>query len=52
MKYTFEMGSGAIIYIPSFIKFGSYIQKLIGDELIRLVPFFKIRGSRLKKLVH
>jgi hypothetical protein len=25
------MGSGTMIYIPSFIKIGSGIQKLIGD---------------------
>jgi hypothetical protein len=30
MKYAIEMGSGAMIYIPSFIKTGSGIQKLIG----------------------
>jgi hypothetical protein len=24
------MGSGAVIYLPSFIKFGSGVQKLIG----------------------
>jgi hypothetical protein len=30
MKYAVEMGSGAMIYIPSFIKFGSGVQKLIG----------------------
>jgi hypothetical protein len=29
MKYTAEMGLGAIIYIPSFIKIDSVIQKLI-----------------------
>jgi hypothetical protein len=29
MKYTVEMGSGAMIYISSFIKIGSGIQKLI-----------------------
>jgi hypothetical protein len=29
MKYAVEMGSGATIYIPSFIKIGSAIQKLI-----------------------
>jgi hypothetical protein len=28
-KYGLEMGSGAMIYIPSFIKIGSDIQKLI-----------------------
>jgi hypothetical protein len=30
MKYSIEMGSGALIYIPSFIKIGSGIQKLRG----------------------
>jgi hypothetical protein len=30
MKYAVEMGSGAMIYIPSFIKYGSAIHKLIG----------------------
>jgi hypothetical protein len=30
MKYALEMGSGAIIYIPSFIKIGSGIQTLMG----------------------
>jgi hypothetical protein len=29
MKHTVEMDSGAIIYIPSFIKIGSAIQNLI-----------------------
>jgi hypothetical protein len=30
MKYAVEVGSGAMIYIPGFIKFGSGIQNLIG----------------------
>jgi hypothetical protein len=30
MKYAVEMGSGAMIYTPSFIKVGSGIQKLMG----------------------
>jgi hypothetical protein len=30
MKYAFETGSGATIYIPCFIKIDSAIQKLIG----------------------
>jgi hypothetical protein len=30
MKYAVEMGSDAMIYIPSFIKIGLGIQKLIG----------------------
>jgi hypothetical protein len=29
MKYAVEMGSGAMIYTPSFIQIGSGIQKLI-----------------------
>jgi hypothetical protein len=54
MKYTMEMGSGAVIYIPSFIKIGSGIQKLIrgdiqthrqhGDRKSQLW-FFKIRKA-------
>jgi hypothetical protein len=30
MKYAVEMGSGAMIFIPGFIKIGSGIQKLMG----------------------
>jgi hypothetical protein len=30
MKYAVEMGSGAMIYIPSFIKIDSGIQRLVG----------------------
>jgi hypothetical protein len=30
MKYAAEIGSSAVIYIPSFIKFGSSIRKLTG----------------------
>jgi hypothetical protein len=53
MKYAVEMGSGAMIYIPSFIGIGSDIQKLIlwdtqthrehGDR-ISLFSFFLIRN--------
>jgi hypothetical protein len=32
MKYAAEIGSGAMIYIPSFIKIGSGIQKLIWEK--------------------
>jgi hypothetical protein len=32
MKHTDEMNSGAMIYIPSFMKIGSGIQKLIGGR--------------------
>jgi hypothetical protein len=31
MKYVVEMGSGGVIYIPSFIKIGSAIRKSKGD---------------------
>jgi Uri superfamily endonuclease len=30
MKYVVQMGSGDMIHIPSFIKIGSGMQKLIG----------------------
>jgi hypothetical protein len=30
MKYAVEMGSVAMVYIPSFIQIGSAIRKLIG----------------------
>jgi hypothetical protein len=30
MKYAVEMGSGVMMYIRSFVKIGSGIQKLIG----------------------
>jgi hypothetical protein len=31
-KYAVEMGSGAMIYIPSFVQTGSGIQKLTGGN--------------------
>jgi hypothetical protein len=51
MKYALEMGSGATIYIyiyiSSFTKTGSAIQKLMGGihrhTLISLLLIFKIR---------
>jgi hypothetical protein len=52
------MGSGVVIYVPSFIKIGSGIQKLIGEDtqtqhgdLISLLIFFFFQNteSRLKK---
>jgi hypothetical protein len=47
--YAVEMGSGAVIYIPSFIKIGSGIQRLIGGisrqqgDLISLLLYFQNR---------
>jgi hypothetical protein len=35
MKYAVEMGSGAMMYIPSFIKIGLGIQKLMGGGVQR-----------------
>jgi hypothetical protein len=32
MRYAVEMGSGAMIYIPSFIKIGSGIQKFTDTQ--------------------
>jgi hypothetical protein len=32
MKYAVEMGSGAMLYIPNFVKIGSGIQNLIGGN--------------------
>jgi hypothetical protein len=54
------MGSGAVIYIPSFIQIGSGVQKLVGDgdsqthrrhgDLICLLLFFQNEESRLKQV--
>jgi hypothetical protein len=57
IKYAVEMGSGPMIYTPSFINIGSVIQNLIGvdtethrqkGDLISLLPFFQNKESRLK----
>jgi hypothetical protein len=50
------MGSGAVIYVPSFIKIGSGIQKLIGGDTHTQTArwshkptlFFQNKESRLK----
>jgi hypothetical protein len=53
MKYVVEMGSGAMIYVPSFIKTSSGIQRFIGGihrqhgDHISLVLFFQSKESRL-----
>jgi hypothetical protein len=59
MKYTVEMDSGAMICIPSFIKIGSGIQKLMGGihretytdtqhwQGISLLSFFQNEESRI-----
>jgi hypothetical protein len=57
MKYAVEMGSGAMIYIPSFIEIGSAIQKLMGGggtqtptdvDHKTLHRFFKTKEGRQK----
>jgi hypothetical protein len=57
-NYAVEMGSGAVIYIPSFIRTGSGIQNLIGEDtqthrhhgdLISVLLFFQNKESNLKK---
>jgi hypothetical protein len=54
MKYAVEMGSSAMIYIPSFIKIASGIQKLMGGihrqhgDRISLLSFSQNKKSRLK----
>jgi hypothetical protein len=53
------MGFGAMIYVPSFIKIGSSIQKLIGeiqthiqyDDLISLLLYYENNKSGLKSVV-
>jgi hypothetical protein len=60
MKYAVELGSGAMMYIPSFIKIGSGIRKLMGkgdsqtdgehgDRISLLSFFFQNKNSRLIK---
>jgi hypothetical protein len=45
MKYVFEMGSGAVIYIQSFIKTGIGIKKLI-----RGIQTHRQHGDRISLL--
>jgi hypothetical protein len=57
MKYAVEMGSGAMIYIPSLIKIDSGIQKLTGQythtlhrqhcDYNSLLLFFQSKEGRL-----
>jgi hypothetical protein len=35
MKYAIDMGSGAMVYISSFIKTGSATQKFTGGGVLR-----------------
>jgi hypothetical protein len=47
MKYTVEMGSGAMICMPRFIKIGSGIQKLMGEGGIFCKMLIILRGSKV-----
>jgi hypothetical protein len=56
-KYAVEVGSGVMIYIPSFIKIGPAMRKLVGRDTqthrqhgdgISLHLFFQNKESRLK----
>jgi hypothetical protein len=35
MKYAVEMGPVVMVYIPSFVKIGSGIQKLIRGDILK-----------------
>jgi hypothetical protein len=57
MKYVVVIGSGAMVYIPNYIKAGSGIQTLIRGgtqphrqqgDLISLLLVFQNKESRLK----
>jgi hypothetical protein len=45
MKYAVGMGSSTIIYIPSFTKIGSGIQKLIEGGYTDVATSRKVAGS-------
>jgi hypothetical protein len=45
MKYVVEIGLGAMIYMPNFVKIGSAIQKLIGGGIHRQ------HGDRVSQLL-
>jgi hypothetical protein len=46
MKYTVKMASGAMIYIPSFIKIGPSVHNFTAGDRISplLFIYFKIRN--------
>jgi hypothetical protein len=47
MKYAVKMGSGAMIYVPSFIKIGSAIEEFIGED----TQIHRQRGDRISLLI-
>jgi hypothetical protein len=59
MKHAVEMGSSAMVYVPSFIKIGSGIQKLMGGgthrqhgDHISLLLFSQNKKRGLKLSLH
>jgi hypothetical protein len=50
VKYAAEMGSGAMIYIPSFVKIDSGIQKLMWGGGDTQTHTQKNKKSRLKMI--
>jgi hypothetical protein len=61
MRYAVQMGSDAMIHVPSFIEIGSGIQKLnhrvththtykYHDDFVSLLSFFFFKIRRLKML--
>jgi hypothetical protein len=53
VKYTVEMGAGAMSYIASFIKIGSCIRKFIGTAWRSHKPtsiLFQKKESRITKI--
>jgi hypothetical protein len=59
MEYAVELGSGAMLHMPDFIKIGSGIQKLIGvdtpthrqdGDRIRLFSYFQNKGKFISVL--
>jgi hypothetical protein len=53
MKYAVELGSGVMTYMPSFIKTGSGIQKLMGGhtDTQKAWRFFRNEESTLKVMI-
>jgi hypothetical protein len=51
MKYAIETGSGAMMYIPSFIKIGSAIHThRLHDDSISLLSFLETKESELIRI--
>jgi hypothetical protein len=59
MKYAVEMGSGVMIYIPSFIQIGSGIHKFVkgytqthrqNSDLVSLLLFFFRNKESMPKI--